>query len=268
MSLLEVADLTVTAGGRRLVDDVSFTVAAGQRVGVIGESGSGKSVTSLAVTGILGGGLETSGSVLLDGMQVIGAPDRMLRPLRGPVASLLFQEPLTALDPLMRVERQIAEPIRRHLGLRGAALQQAVLGALNDVSLPDPRIARAFPHELSGGQRQRVATAIALAASPKLLIADEPTTALDVTVQDEILTLLERLVAERDMALLFISHDLAVVARMTERVVVMRRGEAVEQGPITEILGDPQHPYTQGLVASARALDSALDAPATPGVVR
>ena len=268
MSLLEVAGLTVTAGGRRLVDDVSFSVSAGERVGVIGESGSGKSVTSLAVTGLLGGGLAASGSVLLSGTQVIGAPDRMLRPLRGPVASVLFQEPLTALDPLMRVERQIAEPIRRHLGLRGAALKDAVRRALDDVSLPDPRIARAFPHELSGGQRQRVATAIALAASPKLLIADEPTTALDVTVQDEILALLDRLVAERDMALLFISHDLAVVARMTDRVIVMRRGEAVEQGPIAEIVGAPRHPYTQGLVSSARALDSALDVPATSGEAR
>ena len=268
MSLLEVAGLTVTAGGRRLVDDVSFSVSAGERVGVIGESGSGKSVTSLAVTGLLGGGLTASGSVLLGGTQVIGAPDRMLRPLRGPVASVLFQEPLTALDPLMRVERQIAEPIRRHLGLRGAALKDAVRRALDDVSLPDPRIARAFPHELSGGQRQRVATAIALAASPKLLIADEPTTALDVTVQDEILALLDRLVAERDMALLFISHDLAVVARMTDRVIVMRRGVAVEQGPIAEIVGAPRHPSTPGLVSSARALDSALDAPATSGEAR
>ena len=261
MSLLEVEGLTVTADGRRVVDDVSFAVAAGERVGVIGESGSGKSVTSLAVTGLLGGGLSASGSARLDGVEVIGAPDRSLRPLRGPVASVLFQEPLTALDPLMRVERQIAEPIRRHLGLRGAALKDAVRAALEDVSLPDPRIARAFPHELSGGQRQRVATAIALAASPKLLIADEPTTALDVTVQDEILALLDRLVAERDMALLFISHDLAVVARMTDRVVVMRRGETVEQGPVAQIVGEPQHPYTRALVASARALDSALDAP-------
>jgi peptide/nickel transport system ATP-binding protein len=260
--LLEVAALTVAVDGRALVDDASFTVAAGERVGIIGESGSGKSVTSLAVTGLLGGGLTSSGSVLLNGTEVVGAPDRALRPLRGPVASLLFQEPLTALDPLMRVGRQIAEPMRRHLGVRGQELQDAVRVALEDVSLPDPRIARAYPHELSGGQRQRVATAIALAAKPKLLIADEPTTALDVTVQDEILALLERLVAERDMALLFISHDLAVVARMTDRVIVMRRGKAVEQGPVARIVGAPEHPYTQALVASARALDAAIDAAA------
>ncbi|WP_243228277.1 ABC transporter ATP-binding protein [Microbacterium sp. CIAB417] len=262
MSLLEVMGLTVAAGGRRLVDDVSFDVSAGERVGVIGESGSGKSVTSLAVTGLLSPSLSASGSVLLGGREVVGAADRALRPLRGPVAALLFQEPLTALDPLMRVGRQIAEPMRRHLGLRGEALQDAVRTALADVSLPDERIARAFPHELSGGQRQRVATAIALAARPQLLIADEPTTALDVTVQDEILTLLDRLVAERDMALLFISHDLAVVARMTDRVIVMRSGRAVEQGTVAQVIGAPQHPYTADLVASARALDSAIDAPA------
>ena len=149
MSLLEITGLTVTAGGRRVVDDVSFTVAAGERVGIIGESGSGKSVTSLATTGLLGAGLSASGSVRLDGTEVIGASDRALRPLRGPVAALLFQEPLTALDPLMRVGRQIAEPMRRHLGLRGQGLQDAVRAALSDVSLPDERIARAYPHETS-----------------------------------------------------------------------------------------------------------------------
>lgn len=264
MSLLDVSGLTVSAGQKRLVDDVSFTIAAGERVGVIGESGSGKSVTSLAVTGLLADSLTASGSVLLGGTQIIDAPDRALRSLRGPVAGILFQEPLTALDPLMRVERQIAEPMRRHLGLRGAALQDGVRAALEDVSLPDPRFARAFPHELSGGQRQRVATAIALAARPRLLIADEPTTALDVTVQDEILALLDRLVAERDMALMFISHDLAVVSRMTDRVVVMRGGRAVEQGTVEQIVGAPHDPYTAALVASARALDSALDAPVSP----
>ncbi|MGO2747884.1 ATP-binding cassette domain-containing protein [Microbacterium sp.] len=261
MSVLDVSGLTVTAGPQRLVDDVSFTVAAGERVGVIGESGSGKSVTSLAVTGLLADSLTASGSVLLDGVQVIGASDRALRPLRGRAAGILFQEPLTALDPLMRVGRQIAEPMRRHLGLRGAQLQDAVRLALEDVALAAPRFARAFPHELSGGQRQRVAAAIALAARPDLLIADEPTTALDVTVQDEILALLDRLVAERGMALLFISHDLAVVTRMTDRVIVMHRGRAVEQGTAEQIIGAPQAPYTAGLVASARTLDSALDDP-------
>ncbi|WOF24020.1 ABC transporter ATP-binding protein [Microbacterium betulae] len=259
MSLLEISGLTVAASGKRLVDDVTFALSAGDRLGVIGESGSGKSVTSLAVMGLLADSLTASGSVLLEGTQVIGAPDRALRPLRGRIAGIVFQEPRTALDPLMRVGRQIAEPMRRHLGLRGQALKDAVRGSLAEVALSEPRIARAFPHELSGGQRQRVAIAVALAARPELLVADEPTTALDVTVQDEILTLLDRVVAERGMGLLFVSHDLAVVARMTDRVVVMQRGRAVEQGAVERIVSAPEHPYTASLVASARALDSALD---------
>ena len=222
MSILDVSGLTVRSASGALVRDVSFSLAPGERLGLIGESGSGKSLTSLAVTGLLPDSLTASGSVLLDEHQVVGARDADLRPLRGPVAQIVFQEPLTALDPLMRVGRQIAEPLRRHLGLRGAELRSAVAAALDEVALTDPRIARAYPHELSGGQRQRVAIAIALAAKPQLLIADEPTTALDVTVQDAVLALLERLVAERGMALLFISHDLAVVSRMVDRIVVLR----------------------------------------------
>ncbi len=260
MSLLQISGLTVRAGDAAIVNDVSFAVAPGERLGIIGESGSGKSVTSLAALGLLAGGLTASGSILLDGHEVVGAPDRALRALRGPVAQIVFQEPATALDPLMRVGRQIAEPLRRHLGLRGAALASAVTAALAEVALTDDRIARAFPYELSGGQRQRVAIAIALAARPRLLIADEPTTALDVTVQDGVLSLLERLVREREMALLFISHDLAVVSRMAGRIVVMRDGAVVESGPVDRVLRAPQHPYTAALVASARSLDAALDA--------
>lgn len=260
MSILEVAGLTVRSGSGALVRDVSFSLQAGERLGLIGESGSGKSLTSLAVTGLLPDSLVASGSVLLDGHQVVGARDADLRPLRGPVAQIVFQEPLTALDPLMRVGRQIAEPLRRHLGLRGAELTSAVDAALDEVALSEPRFARAYPHELSGGQRQRVAIAIALAARPQLLIADEPTTALDVTVQDAVLTLLERLVAERGMALLFISHDLAVVSRMVDRIVVLRDGLVVEEGAVAQVLQHPAEPYTRMLVDSARALDAFLDA--------
>ncbi|MGW9113792.1 ATP-binding cassette domain-containing protein [Microbacterium sp. NPDC055683] len=259
MSLLEVSGLTIRSTSATPVSDVSFAVDTGERLGIIGESGSGKSLTSLAATGLLPPSLTPSGSILLDGREVVGARDAVLRPLRGPVVQIVFQEPLTALDPLMRVGRQIAEPLRRHLGLRGAALRDAVAAALDEVALPDPRIARAFPHELSGGQRQRVAIAIALAARPRLLIADEPTTALDVTVQHGVLSLLERLVAERGMALLFISHDLAVVSRMAERLVVLQNGSVVEEGPVARVLAAPGHPYTQALVASARALDDVLD---------
>ncbi|MGZ0711608.1 ATP-binding cassette domain-containing protein (plasmid) [Coraliomargarita sp. W4R53] len=259
MSLLQINHLTLRAGSATLVDDVSFVVAPGERVGLVGESGSGKSMTALAALGLLPDAVTSHGSAKLDGNEVVGSSDAAVRRLRGPVASIIFQEPLTALDPLMRVGKQISEPLRRHLGLRGDALRSAVTQGLADVSLEDERIARSYPHELSGGQRQRVAIAIALAANPRLLIADEPTTALDVTVQDGVLALLERLVAERDMALLFISHDLAVVSRMVDRALVLREGKVVEEGLIAEVLRSPQHPYTQALVNSARYLDAALD---------
>jgi peptide/nickel transport system ATP-binding protein len=259
MSLLSVNGLSVRAGGAVPVRDISFEVAPGERVGVIGESGSGKSLTALAVLGLLPQALSASGSIRLDGREVVGTRDADLRRLRGPVAQIVFQEPLTALDPLMRVGRQIAEPLRRWRGLRGGLLRDAVAAALNEVALPDARIARAYPHELSGGQRQRVAIAIALAARPRLLIADEPTTALDVTVQDGVLSLLERLVADRGMALLFISHDLAVISRMAERVIVLRQGSMIEQGTVSSVLSEPAHPYTAQLIGSARILDAALD---------
>ncbi|NEN07064.1 ABC transporter ATP-binding protein [Diaminobutyricibacter tongyongensis] len=259
--LLDVRSLGVAAAdGTPLVHEVSLTVEPGERVGLIGESGSGKSLTSFAVTGLLPSGLTASGSAILDGVEVVGARERDLVPLRGRTASVVFQEPLTALDPLMRLGKQVAAPLKRHLGLRGAALRSAVIDALAEVSLPDPeRIAKAYPHEISGGQRQRVAIAAALACRPRLLIADEPTTALDVTVQDEILTLLDSLVAERGMALLFVSHDLAVVARMTDRALVLRHGRVVEAGPVETLLSAPTDPYTVELVRSARALDAALE---------
>ncbi|WP_348786881.1 ABC transporter ATP-binding protein [Leifsonia sp. NPDC080035] len=260
--ILDVSGLTVTAkDGSALVRDVSFGLDAGERLSLIGESGSGKSLTSFAITGLLPEGLSAGGSVELAGVQVIGSKERALVPLRGRTVSMVFQEPLTALDPLMRLGDQVAEPLRRHLGLRGSALRSAVLDALAEVRLPDPaRIARAYPHEISGGQRQRVAIAAALACRPQLLIADEPTTALDVTVQADILALLDALVAERGMALLFVSHDLAVVSRMTDRALVLRDGRVVEEGSIRRILSSPADPYTVDLVRSARELDAALEA--------
>ncbi|MGO3832619.1 MAG: ATP-binding cassette domain-containing protein [Microbacteriaceae bacterium] len=258
-ALLDVRGLTVLApSGATLVSDVTFSVGRGERVGLIGESGSGKSVTSLALTRLLAPGFSTSGSVLLDGVATLDADEASLRKLRGPGASMVFQESLSALDPLMRVGKQIAEPLKRHRGLRGDELAAAVSDALAEMRLTDSRIARAFPHELSGGQRQRVAIAIALASRPALLIADEPTTALDVTVQREVLALLDRLVAERGMSLLFISHDLAVVARMVDHIVVMQQGGVVEQGAAADVIDAPQHAYTEQLIASARAFDDAL----------
>ncbi|MFF8959564.1 ATP-binding cassette domain-containing protein [Streptomyces sp. NPDC014894] len=260
MTVLDIRDLTVRAGARTLVDTVSLRLAPGERLGLIGESGSGKSLTSLAILGLLPEGMAVTGSVELAGTQVVGAGERALTAVRGRDAAIVFQEPLTALDPLMRAGRQIAEPLRRRRGLRGAELRRAVLAALEQVLLPEPeRIARSFPHEMSGGQRQRVALAMALACDPKLLIADEPTTALDVTVQAELLDLLDTLVKEREMAVLFVSHDLAVVARIADRALVLKDGRAVEEGEVRDIVTAPREPYTRALVAGARQLESALD---------
>ncbi|MFG2427282.1 ATP-binding cassette domain-containing protein [Streptomyces sp. NPDC048590] len=261
MTLLDVRGLSVrTADGRALVDDLSFTVAGGERLGLIGESGSGKSLTTLAVLGLLPDGMTSTGSVELAGTQTVGATRRSLDAVRGRDAAVVFQEPLTALDPLMRLGRQIAEPLARRTGLKGRHLRSAVHEALEQVRLPEPaRIARAFAHEISGGQRQRVALAMALACEPKLLIADEPTTALDVSVQAEMLELIDGLVREREMAVLFVSHDLAVVAEVTDRVLVMKDGRAVEEGSVRDIVRAPSEEYTRALVASARKLESALD---------
>ncbi|WP_406151053.1 ATP-binding cassette domain-containing protein [Streptomyces sp. NBC_01012] len=261
MTLLDVSGLTVRApDGRTLVDDLSFTVAGGERLGLIGESGSGKSLTTLAVLGLLPDGMTSAGSVELAGTQMVGAPEKRLTGVRGRDAAVVFQEPMTALDPLMRLGRQIAEPLARRTGLKGRRLREAVHEAIEQVRLPDPaRISRAFAHEISGGQRQRVALAMALACEPKLLIADEPTTALDVSVQAEMLELIDGLVQEREMAVLFVSHDLAVVAAVTDRVLVMKDGRAVEQGAVLDVVRAPHEEYTRALVASARKLESALD---------
>lgn len=263
--LLDIQNLNLAAGDAPLVTDLSFSIAPGERLGLIGESGSGKSLTAMAATGLLPRAIRAEGSVLLGGQQVIGAPDRVLNGLRGTVAAFVFQEPLTALDPLLRVGRQVAEPLQRRARrdgreLGGDALTREVHALLEQVALPQPeRIARSYPHEISGGQRQRVAIAMALACRPQLLIADEPTTALDVTTQAEILKLLDGLVQERGMALLFISHDLPVVAEIVDRVVVLKRGVAVEAGPVREVFGAPQDDYTRSLVAAAKAFDAALE---------
>jgi len=266
MSLLRIENLTIRTGGQALVKDMSLVIEPGARVGLIGESGSGKSLTALAAIGLLPPGLKPEGSILLDGVQVIGAPEEKLKALRGRTAAFVFQEPLTALDPLMKIGRQVAEPIaRRHRRDGRSAGRQEIVAEvrhyLERVALPDiDRIMNAYPFQISGGQRQRVAIAMALACRPKLLIADEPTTALDVTTQAEILELLSTLVREEGMALLFISHDLPVVAKVAEEVTVLRRGQVVEQGPVRSVFGSPQHEYTKMLVDAAAAFDRALGA--------
>jgi len=269
MSLLRVQGLSVAAGNRSLVHGVSFNLAPGERLGLVGESGSGKSLTAMASVGLLAPGLRAEGSVLLDGQQVIGQPDRALVPLRGAVAAVVFQDPTAALDPLMRLGDQLAAPIRRRArregrNLSAAALRDEQTAWLDRVAIPDPaRILQAWPHQVSGGQRQRVAIAMALACGPRLLIADEPTTALDVSTQAEVLSLLDQLVRDEGLALLFISHDLPVVSRIADRVLVMRQGVVVEEGPATRVFTAPTHDYTQSLVAAARRLQAALHG-ATP----
>ncbi len=255
MSLLEVNDLTVEFGRRRIpaVKDLSFTMAKGERLGVIGESGSGKSVTALAMMGLLPENAHVSGSVRLAGHDVLAADDRELSRLRGDVVSMVFQEPMTALDPTMTCGRQVAEALRLHQPDRKGQARDAVLEMLDRVGLPDPaRVADAYPHELSGGQRQRVLIAMSLVNSPDLVICDEPTTALDVTVQARVLRVLDAELTREHAACLFISHDLAVVSQVCQRVLVMYRGEMVESGTVAQVLGDPQHGYTKGLVATAR----------------
>ncbi len=264
--LLSVQNLDIRTTETTLVSGVSFSIDAGERVGLVGESGSGKSLTALAVLGLLPDAMRVEGSVRLDGREVVGARDRDLVPLRGVSIAAVFQEPMTALDPLMRIGDQVGEVVRRRANRDGetpgrAEVRGRVLTLLDRVALPEPeRIARAYPHAISGGQRQRAAIAMALACRPKLLIADEPTTALDVTTQAEVLKLLEGLVRDEGMALLFISHDLPVVATVTERALVMRHGELIEAGPVGPLFHRPTHPYTQGLVAAARAFDQALEA--------
>ncbi len=263
-ALLSVQGLTVRAGDKTLVSDLSFSIGAGERMGLIGESGSGKSMTAMAVTGLLPANISVSGSIVLDGQEVVGADEKHLNRLRGVATAVVFQEPLTALDPLMKIGKQIAEPVRRRLARDGqrpsrAAIDREVLDLLDKVALPQSeRIANAYPHEVSGGQRQRVAIAMALACRPRLLIADEPTTALDVTTQAEILRLLDGLVRETGMALLFISHDLPVVAQVVERVMVLRDGVALEEGAVVDVFASPSHDYTRTLVDAARMFDEAL----------
>jgi len=255
--LLSVRDLSVSFGrGQRVVHDVGFELVAGQRLGLIGESGSGKSLTALAVMGLLPDAARAAGSVQLAGQEILHLPDRRLAPLRGKQLGMVFQEPMTALDPTMKVGRQVAEVVRLHRppAPRGApSTREVVLQTLGSVDLePADRIANSYPHQLSGGQRQRVVLAMALVNGPELLICDEPTTALDVTVQARVLGVLDRALRRVGAACLFISHDLAVVAQVCTDVLVMLDGRIVDAGPVAELLVHPQHPYTAGLVATAR----------------
>lgn len=251
---LSVEDLTVRHPVKPLVNNISFHINRSERVGLIGESGSGKSLTSLAIMGLLPEPLTASGAIRSDDdVNLLTLSEKELAQRRGKSMSMVFQEPMTALNPLMKVGRQVAEIMEIHgsQDSRAKATQRAV-ALLDDVGLPDPSdAAHAYPHQLSGGQRQRVMLAMALANDPALLICDEPTTALDVTVQRQVLDLMVELVKKRDTGMLFITHDLAVVASVCDRAIVLNKGDIVEEGTIADIFQRPKHPYTRGLLAAS-----------------
>ena len=251
MSLVKVHNLSVAFGDRRVVDSVSFTLARGETLALVGESGSGKSLTALSLLQLLPPGAVCTGLAVLDGTDMITAPEPRRRAQRGVAAGMVFQEPMNSLNPLTRIGLQVAEAISLHRALPAAALRARVIDILSQCGFPDAASRLdAFPHQLSGGQRQRVMIAMALANDPALLIADEPTTALDVTIQAQILKLLAEQKAARGLALLLISHDLAIVRRYADRVCVMKSGQVVEAGPVQAVFGAPQHPYTRMLLAA------------------
>jgi ABC-type dipeptide/oligopeptide/nickel transport system ATPase component len=253
--LLDVQNLTVTFAGARstvtAVDNVSFQIAPGETLGVVGESGSGKSVTAFAILRLLQPpGRVTGGRILFEGRDLLALSEREMRDVRGARISLIFQEPMTALNPVMRVGDQIAEALTVH-GTNARDAHDRAVELLEAVRIPDAaRRARDYPHQLSGGMRQRVMIAVALACRPPLIIADEPTTALDVTIQAQVLDLMRELKAQFNLALLLITHDFGVIAEMADRVAVMYKGRLVEEGPVRQILRAPAHEYTRSLLAA------------------
>ncbi len=273
MSVLEVKNLTVTfrQDGRLIeaVKRVSFSVNKGETVALVGESGSGKSVTALSTVGLLGDNAQVSGSVTYGRTQMVGASEHDLRKVRGNDISFIFQEPMTSLNPLHTIEKQLAESLAIHQGLTGDKARARVVELLGKVGIRDAtsRLG-AYPHQLSGGQRQRVMIAMALANGPELLVADEPTTALDVTIQAQILDLLADLKKTEGLSLLFITHDLGIVRRIADRVCVMQGGEIVEQGPASKIFADPQHSYTRKLLAAEQKGSPERIASSAPEIVQ
>lgn len=259
MPLLEVADLHITLptpqGRAAAVRSIGFSLERGQVLGLVGESGSGKSLTALALLGLLPKGAQARGSIRLNGQELLGLPEAALCRIRGQRIGMVFQEPMTALNPLHRIGDQVAEPLRLHQKLGRAAARQRAQALLERVGLPEAaQRMDAYPHQFSGGQRQRITIAMALACGPDLLIADEPTTALDVTLQQQILDLLQDLAAERGMALLLISHDLGLIAQNTDQMLVMYGGSVMESGPTAAVFAHLAHPYSRGLLAARPVL--------------
>ena len=263
--LLEVKHLRVEFNTRRgtlvAIDDVSFDIAPGEVLGVVGESGAGKSITGTAIIGLLEPpGRIAGGEILLEGRRIDNLPLEALRKIRGRQIGAIFQDPLTSLNPLYTVGRQLIETIRTHLPLDAAGARKRAIELLGEVGIPAPeRRIDHYPHQFSGGMRQRVVIALALCANPKLVIADEPTTALDVSIQAQIITLLKRLCRENGTAVMLVTHDMGVIAETADRVAVMYAGRIVEIGPVQEVIHNPQHPYTTGLMGSIPAVGSTLD---------
>jgi peptide/nickel transport system ATP-binding protein len=260
--LLEVRDLSVRfdtdEGTVHAVDGMSLELASGQVLGIVGESGCGKSVTALSILGLLPKTATVTGSIRFEGAELLGAPRSRLRKIRGRQISFVFQEPMTSLNPVLRIGNQIEEVLREHLSLSRTAAKERVVELLDLVHIPDPsRRIDEYPHQLSGGMRQRVVIAMALACDPKILIADEPTTALDVTIQAGILDLLRELRARLGTAIVLITHNLGVVADLADRVVVMYAGRKAEEAAVGELFAHPQHPYTIGLLGAVPRAGSA-----------
>ncbi|MEO5737781.1 MAG: ABC transporter ATP-binding protein [Variovorax sp.] len=259
MALLEVNDLHIglqtQRGPAEAVRGISFSLERGETLGIVGESGCGKSITVMSLMGLLPSTARVSGSIRFDGQELVGLPEKTMCSIRGNRIGMIFQEPMTALNPVHTIARQVGEPLRLHRGLSKADARKEALGLLERVGIPDAASRLdAYPHQFSGGQRQRIGIAMALACGPDLLIADEPTTALDVTIQKQVLDLIQNLVAEMGMALILISHDLGVIANSVQRMLVMYGGSVVESGPTATVFDARMHPYTQGLFAARPAL--------------
>ncbi len=261
MSVLAVRDLNVAfrtrRGLARVVSGLSYDVSPGQTVAIVGESGSGKSVSALALLGLLPRGVtRVTGSAVFGETELIGLPEERLRSVRGAGIGMVFQDPMTSLNPVLTVERQIAEALRAHGTVAERDVRSRATELLDVVGIPDPAARlKAYPHQLSGGMRQRVMIAIALAGEPRVLVADEATTALDVTVQAQIIELVTRLQKEHAMGVVWITHDLGVVAGMADHVLVMYAGRCVEEGPVDSVFGRPAHPYTRGLLGALPIVD-------------
>jgi peptide/nickel transport system ATP-binding protein len=259
--LLDVQDLRAAfhsaAGSLEAVQDLSFRVERGRTLAIVGESGSGKTVTALSIMGLLHAA-DVSGRILFEGRDLLTCAEREMRKLRGRAIGMVFQEPMSSLNPVLTIGRQVREAVLLHRRMTGAQLRARALELLTQVGIPAPaRILRQYPHQLSGGMRQRVMIAMALACDPPVLIADEPTTALDVTVQAQILALIRKLQERSDSGVILITHDLGVVAELADRVVIMYAGRKVEEAGVEEIFADPWHPYTRGLLAARPTLGAA-----------